>query len=102
MSTACPWGRNNLTVTADGSVLPCLYSRGFVLGNVFDESLITLYNQPQLCGFRDGTILAEPCRSCELRPSCGGCRARTYYLTGDWFAADPWCPLVARSASAAS
>ena len=23
-----------------------------------------------------------------------GCRARTFYLTGDWMACDPWCPLT--------
>lgn len=94
LSTACPWGRNNLTVTADGSVLPCLYSRDFQLGNAFETPLADLYEAPALMGYRDGSLLAEPCRTCSHRDFCGGCRARTYYLVGDWFAADPWCPLV--------
>lgn len=94
LSTACPWGRNNLTVTTDGSVLPCLYSRDLRLGNAFEQPLVALYQSSVLKGFRDGSLLAEPCRSCSYRGFCGGCRARTYYLTGDWFAADPWCPLV--------
>ncbi|WP_144050588.1 radical SAM/SPASM domain-containing protein [Thermoclostridium stercorarium] len=94
LSTACPWGRTNLTITADGSVLPCLYSRDLCLGNIFEQSLIVLYHSSVLEGVRNGSLLAEPCRSCLYREFCGGCRARTYYLTEDWFAADPWCPLV--------
>ena len=94
LSTACPWGRSNLTVTADGSVLPCLYSRDLCLGNAFKQSLVELYDSFMLRGFREGSLLDEPCRSCSYRAFCGGCRARTYYLTGNWFAADPWCPLV--------
>jgi len=94
LSTSCPWGRNNLTVTSDGSVLPCLYSRDLRLGNVLEQSLFALYESPMLKGFRDGSLLAEPCRSCSYWEFCGGCRARTYYLTGNWMAADPWCPLV--------
>lgn len=33
------------------------------------------------------------CKGCKYASFCCGCRARTYYLTGDWFAPDPWCPL---------
>jgi radical SAM protein with 4Fe4S-binding SPASM domain len=98
LSTACPWGRNNLTVTTEGDVLPCLYSRGLVLGNVFRQPLTSIFRHGLLEGYRSGALLDEPCRSCDYRLFCGGCRARTFYLTGKWLGADPWCPL-ARSRS---
>ncbi len=31
------------------------------------------------------------CRRCEYRDICGGCRARAYIATGDYFAAEPLC-----------
>ena len=94
LSTACPWGKNNLTITSKGDVLPCLYSRALRLGNVFQDSLSSLYEEHIIRKIRDGDGLGEPCRSCQFRSFCGGCRARTYYLTGDWSAPDPWCPLA--------
>lgn len=94
LNVACPWGRSNLTIKTDGSVLPCLYSRDLILGNIFSDSIIDLYNHPLPKGFRDLSGLEEPCRSCKHTWFCGGCRARTFYLTGDWMARDPWCPLT--------
>jgi radical SAM protein with 4Fe4S-binding SPASM domain len=35
--------------------------------------------------------LAAPCRGCELRNSCYGCRGAAWNLTGDEFAGDPVC-----------
>lgn len=94
LNTACPWGRSNLTIKTDGSVLPCLYSRDLVLGNVFTDSLVDIFNHPILENFRNLSSLEEPCKSCQHLWFCGGCRARTFYLTGDWMACDPWCPLT--------
>lgn len=94
LNTACPWGRSNLTLKTNGDVLPCLYSRDLRLGNVFTDSLVDLYNHPVLVNFRNLSSLEEPCKSCKYTWFCGGCRARTFYLTGDWMTRDPWCPLV--------
>lgn len=94
LNTACPWGRSNLTIRTDGSVLPCLYSRDLVLGNVFTDSLIDIFFHPTLENFRNLSSLEEPCKSCAHIWFCGGCRARTFYLTGDWMTCDPWCPLT--------
>jgi radical SAM protein with 4Fe4S-binding SPASM domain len=94
LNTACPWGRSNLTIKTDGSVLPCLYSRDLILGNVFTDSLVELFNHPILENFRNLSSLEEPCKSCQYLWFCGGCRARTFYLTGNWMARDPWCPLT--------
>lgn len=92
--TACPFARNNLTVCSNGNILPCLYSRDYILGNIFEHDLLSIYNIPELLEYRKGNNLAPECRSCQLAAFCGGCRARTYYRTGDWFAKDTWCPLI--------
>ena len=94
LQTACPFARNNLTICADGNVLPCLYSRDYVLGNIFKDDLINIYNLPDLENYRKGNLLAPECQQCQLAAFCGGCRARTYYRTGDWYGKDTWCPLI--------
>lgn len=94
LNTACPWGKSNLTLKTDGSVLPCLYSRDLILGNVFTDSLFDIFFHPVLKTFRNLSSLEEPCKSCAHTWFCGGCRARTFYLTGNWMAYDPWCPLT--------
>lgn len=95
--TACPFGRNNLTVCSNGDVLPCLYSRDYVLGNIFENDLLSIFNTPDLVLYRSGELLAKECKACNLAMFCGGCRARTFYRTGEWFERDTWCPLIAES-----
>ncbi len=46
--------------------------------------------------------LGEPCKSCPLVESCGGCRSRAYSLTGDILAPDPLCPFIAQTHSSVS
>jgi pyrroloquinoline quinone biosynthesis protein E len=85
-----------LTVTPDGTALPCHAARmlpGFTFPNVRSESIETVwYDSPAFNRFRGTEWMREPCRSCpEKTKDFGGCRCQAYLLTGDAANADPVC-----------
>jgi pyrroloquinoline quinone biosynthesis protein E len=92
------WGREFLTVTPDGRVLPCPAAtsiRTLTFENVRDRSLSSIWNEsPAFTAYRGTAWMAEPCRSCERRErDWGGCRCQAFLLTGDAAATDPACAL---------
>jgi pyrroloquinoline quinone biosynthesis protein E len=95
------WGRVFMTVTADGSVLPCQTAReirGLTFDNARDRSLEEIWFESEAFRkFRGTDWLPEPCRSCERKEiDFGGCRCQAFLLTGDATATDPVCSLSPR------
>ena len=91
-----------LTVTPDGTALPCHAARmlpGLDFPNVKTSSLEHVwYESSGFTHFRGDAWMKEPCRSCpEKARDFGGCRCQAYLLTGDAANADPVCDLVAAS-----
>ena len=87
-----------LTVTPDGTALPCHAARiwpGFTFPNVRTDSVRTIwYDSEAFNHFRGNGWMKEPCRSCpEQTRDFGGCRCQAYLLTGDPANADPVCDL---------
>jgi pyrroloquinoline quinone biosynthesis protein E len=87
-----------LTVTPDGTALPCHAARmlpGFTFPNVRSESVESIWYESQAFNhFRGTDWMREPCRSCpEKAKDFGGCRCQAYLLTGDAANADPVCDL---------
>jgi pyrroloquinoline quinone biosynthesis protein E len=87
-----------LTVTPDGTALPCHAARmlpGFEFPNVRSESVSAIWYDSQAFNhFRGTDWMREPCRSCpEKTRDFGGCRCQAYLLTGDAANADPVCDL---------
>lgn len=91
------WGKQQLTVTPTGSVLPCPAAhildlpradvREHSLEWIWDES--TIFNR-----FRGTEWMPEPCQSCDRREiDFGGCRCQAFQLTGDAARTDPVCHL---------
>jgi len=85
-----------LTVTPDGTALPCHAARmlpGLTFPNVRTESIRSIwYDSPGFNHFRGFQWMKEPCRSCpEKTRDFGGCRCQAYLLTGDAANADPVC-----------
>jgi radical SAM protein with 4Fe4S-binding SPASM domain len=84
-------GRGFVFISHTGEVFPS----GFMpisAGNVRDKSLIEIYRTDELLtGLRDPDLLGGKCGQCEYRSLCGGSRSRAYGLTGDAYAAEPWC-----------
>ena len=87
-----------LTVTPDGTALPCHAARmlpGLSFPNVNSASLEHVWYESQAFNhFRGYDWMQEPCRSCpEKTRDFGGCRCQAYLLTGDAANADPVCDL---------
>ena len=87
-----------LTVTPDGTALPCHAARmlpGLAFPNVRDVSMEHIWLASSgFTHFRGDAWMKEPCRSCpEKARDFGGCRCQAYLLTGDAANADPVCDL---------
>jgi len=92
------WGSVFVTVTPDGTALPCQAARmlpGLAFANVKDASLSWIwYESEGFNRYRGETWMKEPCRSCPERANdFGGCRCQAFLLTGDPANADPACEL---------
>jgi pyrroloquinoline quinone biosynthesis protein E len=92
------WGREFLTVTPNGTVLPCPAAtaiRTLSFENVRERSLSWIWTESDaFTAYRGTAWMAEPCRSCERRErDWGGCRCQAFLLTGDAAATDPACRL---------
>jgi MoaA/NifB/PqqE/SkfB family radical SAM enzyme len=83
--------RTYFQVHADGTVSPCNPLRETFVGNIYDESLETIYKKHKdhlLCNYK----IKGYCGSeCENRNICFGCRANAYYYLGDIQESDPKC-----------
>lgn len=105
------WGSVSLTVTPDGTVLPCPAAAalpGLDPPNVAERTLAWAWEQsPAFNRYRGTDWMREPCRSCPRRnEDFGGCRCQAYAFTGDAARTDPACRLspdhdLVRSASLA-
>ena len=90
------WGNIFLTVTPDGTALPCHAARqlpGMTLPNVKDMSIEEIWNGSEdFNKFRGFNWMTDPCRSCdEKEKDFGGCRCQAFMLTGDASNTDPVC-----------
>ncbi|MFC1986543.1 radical SAM/SPASM domain-containing protein [Chloroflexota bacterium] len=94
-TTACIFGEY-LFVDTSGDVKPCSYAP-MVLGNVKEKTLGEIWHGVLTSSFfqqvKDPKSRTGSCQGCQYLEECKGCRSRTFMLTGDWFAADPCCPL---------
>jgi len=92
------WARQFLTVTPNGTVLPCHAAetiRSLRFESVHDRSLAEIWSDSDAFRrFRGTDWMPEPCRSCERRTlDWGGCRCQAFALTGMAEATDPACAL---------
>lgn len=90
------WGSMFLTVTPDGTALPCHTARmlpGLAFPNVREMSLKDIWFESEGFNRYRGTgWMKEPCSSCEHKErDLGGCRCQAYLLANDPAAADPVC-----------
>ncbi|MFC6672864.1 pyrroloquinoline quinone biosynthesis protein PqqE [Marinobacterium aestuariivivens] len=89
------WGQIFLTVTPDGTALPCHSARQLPVEfpSVKQQSLGDIwYRSFGFNHFRGDDWMKEPCRSCdEKEKDFGGCRCQAYMMTGDAANADPVC-----------
>lgn len=61
-------------------------------GNVREQPIYEIYRNSQLFKeLRDPSLLKGRCGRCEYRRVCGGSRARSFALTGDYLAEEKYC-----------
>ena len=80
-------------IAADGSVFPCPRTK-VVLGNVLETPLDEIVAESEVLDDlrHPEERIKDACASCPDFPSCCGCRGNAYEQTGDYLAADPFCP----------
>jgi radical SAM protein with 4Fe4S-binding SPASM domain len=87
----CCW--ENAGVDARGRSIGCPYLRDFVdYGNVRTQRLVETWDHPLYQQLRSQDV-HNGCATCHrMDGTKGGCRSTAYAFTGDWAAADPFCP----------
>jgi pyrroloquinoline quinone biosynthesis protein E len=90
------WGSRQLTITPDGTVLPCPAATvipDLNPPNIADVPLAHIWAESAaFTRFRGTSWLPEPCHSCpEREADFGGCRCQAYQILGDAGATDPVC-----------
>lgn len=89
------WASTFLTVTPDGSALPCHSAKILPLTfpNVKDKSLQDIWFKDfSFNHFRGDDWMPSPCRDCDEKAvDFGGCRCQAFMLTGDMNRTDPVC-----------
>ena len=87
----CLAGINICFISHKGDVYPCGYLP-LSSGNVKEERLSNLWSRSQYFHqMRDENLLTGKCGACNFKTSCGGCRARGYYMEGSILAEEPYC-----------
>jgi pyrroloquinoline quinone biosynthesis protein E len=89
------WGSLFLTITPDGTALPCHSAKSLPLSfpNVKDMDIETIWHSSNgFNHYRGDKWMKEPCRSCpDKKKDFGGCRCQALMLTGDAANTDPVC-----------
>ena len=89
------WGSTFLTVTPDGSALPCHSAKMLPLTfpNIKEKSIADIWQQDfSFDYFRGDAWMPQPCKGCdEKEKDFGGCRCQAFMMTGDMHKTDPVC-----------
>ena len=90
-SKGCLAGQLICLIDVDGQVLPCSYFPKSA-GNIRQQPFKDIWENSELFkSLRDFKSYKGSCGSCEYINVCGGCRARSYSMTGDYLAEEPFC-----------
>jgi PqqA peptide cyclase len=90
------WGNAFMTVTPNGTVLPCPAAAAITtlrFENVREHPLSWIWtSSDSFTAYRGTDWMPEPCRSCERREiDFGGCRCQAFEVLGDAGLTDPAC-----------
>ena len=90
----CQAGKGYAGITPEGEVAPCVHLLDSEVrcGNVRETPLSKILKENKILkDLRTRETLKGKCGYCRYKQTCGGCRARAYYHTGDYLAEDPTC-----------
>jgi len=84
-------GKLSLNIKSNGDITPC----GFmpvILGNIIKDDITKIWKDSPILNILRNPIPQGKCISCGVFENClGGCKARTYMLTGEFHKPDPHC-----------
>ncbi|WP_022850172.1 radical SAM/SPASM domain-containing protein [Limisalsivibrio acetivorans] len=81
-------------VNFEGDVYPCSYFP-LAAGNVFEQPLKEIWENSKLFNdIRNFKDYEGKCGSCKFLGVCGGCRARSYAVTGSYMEEEPFCDYI--------
>jgi len=84
--------KGKLAITPEGAVIPCIFSRNFVLGDLRESSLEEIIDSQKAKGLWNITLEdVTVCKYCEYRYACSDCRSIAETTTGDLYAKNPAC-----------
>ncbi|HQE97311.1 MAG TPA: radical SAM protein [Methanothrix sp.] len=92
----CLAGRSFIFVSRKGDVYPCGYLP-IKAGSIRERDFKEIWERStELLALRERALKGK-CGHCRYMEICGGCRARSYALSGDFLGPDPSCLLEAES-----
>ena len=92
----CLAGRSFIFVSRKGDVYPCGYLP-IKAGSIRERDFKEIWERsPELLALRERALKGK-CGHCRYMEICGGCRARSYALSGDFLGPDPSCLLEVES-----
>jgi heme b synthase len=87
----CLAGTGVCFISHRGEVFPCGYLP-VEAGNLHRQSFETVWqDSPLFAQLRDPDALEGKCGICHFKSLCSGCRARSYGITGNYLAEEPFC-----------
>lgn len=87
---SCWFGK--AAVTSRGDVLPCVFARDQIAGNIKQKNLSEIIKGEKMLHFWGLTKdHIEVCKDCEYRYVCEDCRPWAYGITGNLYAKSPRC-----------
>jgi len=87
----CGAGRCYCCVEPNGKVTPCVYMPSTIIGDLKQQSLMEIWQDPRFDVFSHREDRGDHCAVCDFRAYCGGCRARAQSYLDDAQAGDPGC-----------
>lgn len=91
MTKGCLAGTGVTFVSHRGEVFPCGYLP-VEAGHIRRQGFQDIWeNSPLFAELRDVELLGGKCGVCEFKKLCSGCRARSFGMTGDYLAEEPFC-----------
>lgn len=91
LSSGCLAGVGFCFVSHRGKVQGCGYLE-IDAGNIRKDDFSQIWtDSPLFLQLRDPSNIKGKCGACEYKIVCGGCRARAFEVTGDYFESEPYC-----------
>ena len=86
---SCWFGK--IAITNEGDILPCVFARDQVAGNIKDQSLKEIIENRMLKFWNLTIDQIDVFKDCEYRYLCHDCRPWAYGFTGNLYAKSPRC-----------